>query len=67
MTKQTPTPPNEWLTRLGTTDEKDREFAKVLLLPQGAEQWDEWTDAQWREWQERYNPQPEQEAEVVNE
>ena len=64
MTKQVPTPPNEWLTRLQTEDEKDREFAKVLLLPAGAKQWDECTQEFWQQWQDEYNPQPEPETPV---
>ena len=58
--------PDNWLTALFTADEKDRQFVKVIHLPEG-QAWDEWTTAQYQEWQERYNPQPEetQEAEVV--
>jgi len=63
MKEQRPTPPKEWLTRLLTADEKDREFAKVLSLPDDAKFWDEWTQEQWQEWQDEYNPQPEPEVE----
>ena len=65
MKEQRPTQPKEWLTRLLTADEKDREFAKVLSLPDNAEFWDEWTQEQWQEWQDEYNPQPEPEPETV--
>lgn len=58
MTQQVPTPPNAWLTRLLTQDEKDREFAKVLSLPDGATPWDECTQEFYDDWQEEYNPQP---------
>lgn len=56
---QTPTPPNEWLTRLLTENEADREFAKVLSLPEGAKPWDECTQEFYDAWQEQYNTQPE--------
>lgn len=58
MRQQRPTPPNEWLTRLLTQDEHDREFAKVLSLPAGAAEWDNWTQEQWQKWQDKYNPKP---------
>ena len=61
--QQRPTPPNEWLTRLITEDEHDREFAKVISMPEEAPLWDEWTQKQWQEWQDEYNPQPEPEPE----
>lgn len=64
--EQRPTPPNEWLTRLVTPNEKDREFVKILSLPISEPLWDECTDDFYREWQDKYNPQPEsnEEAEV---
>lgn len=61
--QQRPTPPNEWLTRLLTQDEKDREFVKMLFLPDAASLWDEWTQEQWQAWQDEHNPQPEPEQE----
>lgn len=69
--EQRPTPPNTWLTRLTTTDEKDREFVKVISMPEDAPLWEECTDEQWQEWQDTYEPEepePEvQEAEIVDE
>lgn len=61
MTKQVPTSPNEWLTRLLTKDEHDREFAKILFLPDGAEKWEECTQEFWQAWQDEYEPQLEPE------
>ena len=68
--QQRPTPPNEWLTRLLTHDEKDREFAKVLSLPDGATPWDECTNEEKEEWEREHRPEdPEevQDAEEVKE
>ena len=53
------TQPDNWLTVLFTQDEHDRQFVKVIHLPEG-QAWDEWTDAQYQEWKEKYQPEPEQ-------
>lgn len=58
MTRQVPTPQNAWLTRNLTENEETREFAKVLLLPAGAEQWDECTQEFYESWQEQHAPKP---------
>lgn len=60
MREQIPIPPKVWLTRLLTSDEKDREFVKIITLPDGAPDWDEWTQEQWQAWQDEYNSQPEE-------
>lgn len=59
--KQVPLDGYDWLTTLETADEKDRRFGKVVYRPEGTPEWDSWTQAQYEEWQERYNPQPEPE------
>lgn len=66
MKRQVPIPPNEWLTRLSTKNELERKFSKGLALPDDASLWEEWTQEQWQEWQDKYNPQPEptEEAEL---
>lgn len=65
--EQRPTPPKEWLTYLAKgDDEHNRQFAKVISLPDTAPKWKEWLQSQYDEWQEKYNPQPEtQEQEEV--
>ena len=50
------TEPDNWLTALFTDDEKDRQFVKVIHLPEG-QAWDEWTDAQYQAWKEQYEPE----------
>lgn len=52
------TQPENWLTKLFTQDEHDRQFVKVVHLPVG-QAWDEWTDAQYQEWKEQYQPEDE--------
>lgn len=56
--KQVPAEGFDWLTKLETADEKDRQFGKVVYRPESEPAWDEWTQEQWQEWQEEYNPQP---------
>jgi hypothetical protein len=45
------TQPDNWLTKLFTQDEKERNFVKVIHLPV-EEAWDEWTAEQWQAWKE---------------
>lgn len=72
--EQRPKEPNTWLTRLLTSNEKDREFVRIVNLPAGASLWDECTDEEYLAWKAEYEPEPEplpeevvepQEAEVV--
>lgn len=55
---QRPANPDNWLTALFTEDEKDRQFVKVIHLPEG-QAWDEVTDEYYQEWKEKYQPEPE--------
>jgi hypothetical protein len=57
--KQVPAEGFDWLTKLETADEKDRKFGKVVYRPESEPAWDDWTQEQWQEWQDEYNPQPE--------
>ena len=50
------TQPDNWLTALFTEDEKDRQFVKVIHLPEG-QAWDEVTDEYYQEWKEKYQPE----------
>lgn len=50
------TQPDNWLTALFTEDEKDRQFVKVIHLPEG-QAWDEVTDVYHQEWKEKYQPE----------
>lgn len=52
------TQPDNWLTALFTEDEKDRQFVKVIHLPEG-QAWNEVTDEYYQEWKEKYQPEPE--------
>ena len=53
----------EWLTKLDGEGEETRLFASVISYKEGVgSPWDDWTQEQWKEWQEKYNPQPELEA-----
>ena len=61
--KQVPAEGYDWLTKLETADEKDRKFGKVVYRPESEPAWDDWTQAQYDEWQEQYSPEPESEKE----
>ena len=56
--EQRPKEPNTWLTRLLTSNEKDRDFAKVVSLPIGDTLWDECTDEEYLAWKAKYEPKP---------
>lgn len=56
------TNPDNWLTALFTEDEKDRQFVKVIHLPEG-QAWDEVTDEYYQEWKEQYEPETPKNAE----
>lgn len=58
---QRPVNPDNWLTHLNEREsEEQRQFVKVIHLPEG-QAWDEVTDGYYREWKEKYQPEPEQE------
>ena len=59
--EQRPKKPNTWLTRLLTSNEKDREFVKAVNLPYGAPLWDECTEAEKLAWEEAHKPEEPQE------
>ena len=63
--KQVPAEGFDWLTKLETADEKDRQFGKVVYRPESEPAWVEWTQEQYDEWQGEYNPQPEHEHETA--
>lgn len=61
---QRPQGPNNWLTHLNDGEsEKQRQFVKVIHLPEG-QTWDEVTDEYYKEWSEKYRPEPTSEKET---
>lgn len=61
--KQVPKDGYDWLTKLETADEKDRQFGKVVYRPESEPAWDDWTREQYDTWQEEHKPEPEPEPE----
>lgn len=57
---QRPQDPNNWLTHLFGEDEAQRQFVKVIHLPEG-QAWEEVTDEYYQEWKEKYQPEPQPE------
>jgi len=54
--KQNPTPPNEWLYKDIT--ENDRRFSPFVIRPENSQPWAECTNAEKEQW-EADHPQPE--------
>ena len=54
--EQRPTPPNEWLYK--DISENERLFVRVVTLPDGATLWEQCTNAEKEQW-EAEHPAPE--------
>ena len=59
---QRPQDPNNWLTNLEGEDETQRQFVKVIHLPEW-QAWYEVTDEYYKDWKEKYYPEQEPETE----
>lgn len=60
--------PDNWLTYKPEELEEsvtNRQFAKVISMPDDAPAWDEWTAEQYEAWKEIYDPQPEPEQQTT--
>lgn len=60
--EQKVTKPENWLTYKEDGLEEsveNRLFGKIISRPDSSKPWNEWTAKQYNEWQETYNPQPE--------